>query len=91
VTARHRRAQWRRAAAAYRYARARLVLDRLSLEEYAAGIDTETPAFLAANRAVIDAEAGVPWWRRAVIGHRVLAHLGYWERMDEISRRRGAP
>ncbi len=68
-------------AAAERYAKARRALDTNAIEDYAAGIDYETPEFLRLNRAVFDAERGVPWWRRALIDRRILRELDYWNRM----------
>jgi len=77
-----------RRAAIERYAAASRALDLNSITEYAAGILDETPEFLELNQEVADAEAGVPWWRRALIDRRILRELDYWARMDEIERRR---
>ena len=77
-----------RRAAIDRYTAARRALDLNSIEEYAAGILDETPEFLELNQEVADAEAGVPWWRRALIDRRILRELDYWARMDEIRKRR---
>jgi hypothetical protein len=38
-------------------------LEGNALREEAAGIDWETPEFTRLNRAVVDAESKVPWWR----------------------------
>jgi hypothetical protein len=75
-------------AAIDRYAKARRALDANSITEYGAGICDETPEFLELNQEVADAEAGVPWWRRALIDRRVLRELDYWAAMDEIKRSR---
>ncbi len=75
-------------AAIDRYAKARRALDANSITEYAAGILDETPEFLELNQEVADAEAGVPWWRRALIDRRITRELDYWARMDEIKRSR---
>lgn len=77
-----------RRAAIDRYTAASRALDLNSITEYAAGITDETPEFLELNQEVADAEAGVPWWRRALIDRRILRELDYWARMDEIKRRR---
>jgi len=42
---------------------ARKALEDNSRREQAAGIDWETPEYLALNHAVIEAEQGVRWWR----------------------------
>ena len=76
-------------AAIDRYTAARRALDLNSIEEYGAGVLDETPEFLELNREVCAAEAGVPWWRRALIDRRILRELDYWARMDEIKRQRG--
>lgn len=43
---------------------ARDALQELSERERRAGVTEETPEYLAANRAVIDAEPGASWWVR---------------------------
>jgi hypothetical protein len=57
------------------YARARHALDANAIEEYEAGVCWDTPEFLRLNRAVADAETGVPGWVQAVaewvIGRRL--------------------
>ena len=63
---------------AVRYARARRDLTVNDMCEYAAGVDRETPEFLRLNRAVADAEAGVPWLVQEAIDRWVLWRTGYW-------------
>ncbi len=53
-----------RKAAIQRYRDARRELDRVDRADRKAGRRDETDAYLAANDRVIDAEKGVPWWRR---------------------------
>jgi len=77
-----------RRAAIDRYAAARRALDLNSITEYAAGVLDETPEFLELNQEVADAEAGVSWWRRALIDRRITRELDYWAAMDEIKRSR---
>jgi hypothetical protein len=74
-----------RQAAIERYTNARRALCENSIADYTAGIGYETPEFLRLNRAVSEAEAAVPWWRRWLIDRRILRELGYWERMREPS------
>ena len=62
-----------------RYSRARRDLTVNDMDEYAAGVDRETPEFLRLNRAVADAEAGVPRWVQEVIDRWVLWRVGYWD------------
>ncbi len=69
-------------AAIERYTRARRALAENSIEEYAAGVDRETPEFLRLNREVFAAEQEVGWWRRVLIDRRVLRDLRYWDRME---------
>ncbi|MEV7364272.1 hypothetical protein [Streptomyces sp. NPDC091299] len=45
-------------------ARAKFRAARQHLEAVSAGITEETDEYLAANQAVIDAEQGLPRWRR---------------------------
>jgi hypothetical protein len=66
---------------AQRYARARRALCLNSIADYAAGVVWETDEFLRFNRAVAEAERGVPWWRRWWIDRRILRELDYWNRM----------
>ena len=70
-----------RQAAIERYTAARRALDENALADHAAGIAWETDEFLRLNRAVADAERGVPWWRRWAIDRRILRELDYWNRM----------
>ena len=71
----------RNAAAIERYEQTHRALFRNAIEEYAAGIDEETPEFLALNRAAWEAEAGMPRWRRWLIDRRLCRELNYWTRM----------
>lgn len=75
----------RQAGQAGRYARASRALAVNSIEDYAAGIDYETPEFLRLNHGVIEAEREISWWRRALIDRRILRELDYWNRMREPS------
>lgn len=43
---------------------ARRALDELAERDRRTGNREVTDEYLEANRRVIDAEAGVPWWRR---------------------------
>ena len=60
------------------YARARHALDANAIEEYEAGVCWDTTQFLRLNRAVANAETGVPGWVQAVadwvIGRRLRYH-----------------
>lgn len=51
-------------AAEERLRQARDELERVSRQERAKGIDYETPDYWRANKAVVEAEKSVPWWRR---------------------------
>ena len=71
------------------YLAARRRLNALDLTEAEAGVFEETPEFLAANAAVGDAEAGVPFWLRWSIDRRVLREQDYWARLDAALARHG--
>jgi hypothetical protein len=53
-----------KAAAMSEYRNARAALNRLSDRDKRRGVHEETPAYLRANRRVLDAEKNVPFWRR---------------------------
>jgi hypothetical protein len=50
----------------------------LSMKEYAAGVIGETTESGPLNDAVIDAERGVPAWRRWLVQRRIVRELDYW-------------
>lgn len=64
---------------AIRYSRARRALSLNEMRGFAAGEVAETPEFLRLNRAVADAEEGVPWWLQELIDRWVLWRVGYWD------------
>lgn len=82
MSARRRRRR-RAAAAAGIYYAARRALAQNELDEYAAGV-AGTDVGRRYRRAAIQAEQGVPPWRRWLIRHRILRELHYWTRMREI-------
>ena len=66
--------------AAERYERARQALGERAVAERAAGVLWQTPEFRELARDVWEAEPGVPWWRRRLIGRRVLRELAHHKR-----------
>jgi hypothetical protein len=72
-------------AAIERYTTTHRALFANTIEEYTAGIDHETPEFLALNRAAYEAEACLPRWRRYLIDRRLCRELDYWNRMRGAS------
>jgi hypothetical protein len=61
------------------YARARGALDENAIRDYRDGVTWDTPEFLRLNRAVADAETGVPPWIRALTDWVTARKLHYWE------------
>jgi hypothetical protein len=64
------------------YEQVRYAFDANTLAEAEAGIMDETDEFLRLNRAVTEAEYGVPFWTRMRIDARILRQLDYWRRLD---------
>lgn len=79
-----------RRAAIERYERAFRALCQNAIDEYAAGIETETSEYNRVNSAAADAKYGVPRWRRWLINRRVIRELDYWVRTGQAFGREWA-
>lgn len=57
-------------------------LAEVATRERNAGIDDETPEFLAVNRAVCEAFDALPWWASLYADHKAAPYwteLGWWD------------
>jgi hypothetical protein len=63
-----------------RYAAATRALCENGIAEYAAGVRSETPEYLALNREAAESECGVPRPLRALIDRRIVRRLDYFAR-----------
>jgi len=58
-----------------RYLTAHEALWRSTADEFAAGIEDETPEFLRLNRAAHEAAEGLPRWRQLALNRRLVRKL----------------
>jgi hypothetical protein len=65
------------------YARARRALDEDAIRDYRDGVTWETPEFLRLNRAVADAETGVPPWMQTLTDWAIERKLRYWKHVRD--------
>jgi hypothetical protein len=61
------------------YARARHAFNANDIAEYESGVCWDTTEFLRLNRAVADAETGVPAWVQAFVDRVIERRLHYWD------------
>lgn len=67
------------------YARARRALDENAIRDYQDGVTWDTPEFLRLNRAVAEAENGVPGWGQTFIAWAIERRLRYWDHVGDTA------